>query len=137
MRYITLALGGLLPRDYEHALGILYRALPAQGEYGFELMVFPECVEVALCFDVESLSDQPQNLMIDYVVHYVKANGSLAPKVWKLTKKTLKPQESMHITRKHSSAPVTTCQYYPGEHAVEPQINGQAFDRASSVLSER
>ncbi len=92
--------------------------------------------KLMLSFDVESLSDGPQNLMIDYVVHYVKANGSLTPKVWKLTKKTLSAREMLHVTRKHSFAPVTTRKYYPGEHAVEAQINGQVFERASFVLSK-
>jgi 3-methyladenine DNA glycosylase AlkC len=91
--------------------------------------------KVTLSFDVESLSDQPQNLMIDYVVYSVKANGTLTPKVWKLTKKTLQPGEVLQVTKEHRFAPVTTRRYYPGEHAIEPQINGKLFGRFGFVLS--
>ena len=138
IRWITNhALRTLLKQGRPEALELLgYPSDPAIAVHN--LSVEPEVVpiggKVTLSFDVESQSNQPQNLMIDYVVHYVKANGSLAPKVWKLTKKTIKPREVLHISRKHSFAPVTTRRYYPGEHAVQPQINGRVFDRASFVL---
>jgi len=73
--------------------------------------------------------------MIDYVMHLVRANGQLAPKVFKLTKKTIQPGQMLHITKKHSFKPVTTRKYYPGEHAIEPKINGHLFERAGFVLS--
>jgi hypothetical protein len=41
----------------------------------------------------------------------------------------------LRITRRHSFAPVTTRTYYPGEHAVEPKINGELFGRVSFTLS--
>jgi hypothetical protein len=31
---------------------------------------------------------------------------------------------------------VTTRKYYPGEHAIEPQVNGRVFGRAEFVLSD-
>jgi hypothetical protein len=105
------------------------------------LTVEPDIVpmdgQVTFSFDVESLSDEPQNLMIDYVVYAMKASGKLAPKVWKLTKKTLQPGEILHIFKGHSFGPVTTRKHYPGEHAIEPKINGKPFGRARFVLSEK
>jgi 3-methyladenine DNA glycosylase AlkC len=103
------------------------------------LTVEPEVVamggEVTFSFEIESLSDRPQELMIDYVVYYVKASGQRSPKVWKLSKRTLQPGQVLRITRQHSFAPVTTRKYYPGEHAVEPKINGELFGRVSFTLS--
>jgi hypothetical protein len=90
--------------------------------------------KVTFSFEIESLSDEPQNLMIDYVVHLMRANGRLTPKVFKLTKKTIQPGEVLHITKRHSFAAVTTRKYYPGEHAIEPKINGKLFERAGFVL---
>jgi 3-methyladenine DNA glycosylase AlkC len=102
------------------------------------LAVAPETLaigdEVTLSFDVESASDEPLNLMVDYVVYHRKANGQLSPKVFKLTKRTIQPGEVLHIEKRHSFAPVTTRTYYPGEHAIEPKINGQLFGRASFAL---
>jgi 3-methyladenine DNA glycosylase AlkC len=53
-------------------------------------------------------------LAIDYVVHHVKANGTLAPKVFKLTTRTLAPGESATIAKLHSFKPISTRRYYPG-----------------------
>jgi 3-methyladenine DNA glycosylase AlkC len=90
--------------------------------------------EVTFSFEIESLSDQPQDLMIDYVVHLMRANGKQTPKVFKLTRRTLQPGEIVRITKKHSFAPVTTRKYYAGEHAIEPKINGRLFERVGFVL---
>jgi 3-methyladenine DNA glycosylase AlkC len=102
------------------------------------LAVEPETVsmggEVTFSFEIESLSDRPQALMIDYVVYSVKASGQRSLKVWKLSTRTLQPGQVLRITRRHSFAPVTTRTYYPGEHAVEPKINGKLFGRVVFVV---
>jgi hypothetical protein len=38
------------------------------------------------------------------------------------------------IIRRHSFAPVTIRNYRPGEHAVEPKINGRLFGRMPFML---
>jgi 3-methyladenine DNA glycosylase AlkC len=91
--------------------------------------------DLTISFVVESLSGAPQSLMIDYVVHLVRANGQLTPKVFKLTKKVLAPGETVTITKKHSFRQVTTRKYYPGEHAVEIQVNGMLFERRRFVVT--
>jgi 3-methyladenine DNA glycosylase AlkC len=90
--------------------------------------------EVTLSFDVESLADEPLNLMIDYVVYHMRANGRRSPKVFKLSKKTIQPGEVLQIVKKHSFAPVTTRKYYPGAQAIEPKINGKLCGRAEFML---
>jgi 3-methyladenine DNA glycosylase AlkC len=89
---------------------------------------------VTLSFDVESLSNQPQDLIIDYVVYHKKADGQLSPKVFKLTKRTIGPGKVLRVTKRHSFAPVTTRTYYAGEHAIEPKVNGQSFGRVMFLL---
>lgn len=91
--------------------------------------------KLTFSFDIESLSGQPQKLMIDYVVYHMRANGKLTPKVFKLAKRTLAPGQVLHITKAHSFAPVTTRRYYPGQHAIEPKVNGKAFERISFILA--
>jgi len=73
-------------------------------------------------------------LAVDYVVHHRKANGSLSPKVFKLTVRTLAAGESVTINRRHSFRLISTRVYHPGEHAVELQINGRTFGRTSFEL---
>jgi hypothetical protein len=91
--------------------------------------------EVKLSFEVESLSEKAQNLMIDYVVHHMRANGQLFPKVFKLTKKALEPGQVLRIAKVHSFRPVTTRRYYPGRHAIQPKINGKLFERVEFHLA--
>ncbi|WP_026162698.1 DNA alkylation repair protein [Kribbella catacumbae] len=74
-------------------------------------------------------------LAIDYIVHHVKANGMLTPKVFKLTTRTLAPGESTTIGKQHSFKPISTRSYYPGEHALELQINGHPFGRSTFTLA--
>lgn len=89
-----------------------------------EPTVIPLGGEVVLTFDITSTASAPQELVIDYVVHLVRANGSRTPKVFKLSKKTIQPGETLHLRKRHSFAPVTTRTYYAGTHALQPQVNG-------------
>lgn len=93
--------------------------------------------EITFSFEIESLSDTPQNLVIDYVIYLMRANGQHTPKVFKLSKRVLAPGETITLTRRHHFAPVTTRRYYPGEHALEIQVNGARSERKTfKVLAE-
>jgi 3-methyladenine DNA glycosylase AlkC len=132
------ALRTLLKQGDPEALELLgYPSEPMIAVH--HVTVEPEVVtvggEVTISFKVQSLSDRPQKLMIDYVVYSMKASGKLSPKVWKLTKRTIQPDEILRVSKRHSFAPVTTRKYYPGEHAIQPKINGKVFRRVGFVLS--
>jgi len=131
------ALRTLVKQGHPQALALL--GYPSDAKIAVQYVVAqPQSIqigdEITLSFDIESLADDPLNLMIDYVVYHMRANGKLTPKVFKLTKRTIQPGEVLHVERKHSFAPVTTRRYYPGEHAIEPKINGKLFGRAGFVL---
>ena len=138
MRWMTNhALRTLLKQGHPEALEFLgYPSAPAIAVRNLTLEpeVVPRGGKVTLSFQIESLSDRPQELIIDYVVHLMRANGQQTPKVFKLSKRTLLPGEVLSITKTHSFAPVTTRRYYPGAHAIEPQINGQLVGRVEFVL---
>ena len=91
--------------------------------------------KVTVSFEVVSLGNTSQDLIIDYGVYLQRANGKQTSKVFKLTKRTLHPGETIQITRVHSFKPVTTRRYYPGAHAIEPQINGKTFGRVEFELT--
>ncbi len=82
---------------------------------------------VSFSVDLKSTSKKPQDLVIDYVVHFKKANGTLAPKVFKWTKTNLKAGESLTLERAHAIKPITTRVYYGGTQAISLRINGQDF----------
>ncbi len=85
-------------------------------------------------FEIKSKSKQAQNLVIDYIIHHVKANGKLAPKVFKLTKKTLKAGETLQITKRHAFRPISTRKYYSGKHVLEIQVNGTKYGKVEFEL---
>lgn len=91
---------------------------------------------VTLSFTLQNKSEAPHKLVIDYVVHLVKANGRTSPKVFKLTMRTLAGGEAVTLQRRHVVKPVTTRRYYPGEHQVEIQVNGRRLGSASFHLAE-
>ena len=86
----------------------------------------------SLEFSFKIDSKRPEKLMIDYIVHHMKASGKLAPKVFKLAKKTISGQEQ--ISKKHSIRSITTRKYYPGEHLLQIQINGKVYAESSFEL---
>lgn len=124
---ISHALRGLVKAGNARALALLGYGKPHVEIHDFE--VSPEDIRLGeklhIFFRLRSRSASSQNLMIDYIVHHVKANGSTSPKVFKLAKKTLAAHEEVVIEKKHHFKPVTTRVYYPGTHTIELQINGQ------------
>ncbi|MCW2604795.1 MAG: alkylation repair protein [Pseudonocardiales bacterium] len=62
-------------------------------------------------------------------MHYRKANGTLAPKVFKLTTRVVRPGEEITIAARRPFVPITTRTYHPGGHALEIQVNGLGFGR--------
>jgi 3-methyladenine DNA glycosylase AlkC len=83
---------------------------------------------------VRNAGSEPAPLVIDYVVHHRKANGSQSGKTFKLTTTTLAPGGELAVTRAHSFRAITTRRYYPGPHAVELQINGVPSGRTEFTL---
>lgn len=76
-----------------------------------------------------------QNLVVDYVVYFMKANGKLASKVFKLKNIMLAANESITITKNHSFKPITTRRYYAGVHQLAIQVNGKEVARADFDVS--
>lgn len=98
----------------------------------------PETIQMGehltFSFTLVSTAPKPQKLVVDYVVYFMKANGSLAPKVFKLTTTTLAPGESKNVEKRHPFRKITTREYYPGEHRLAVQVNGTTFDHKSFLL---
>jgi len=97
VRWITgHALRTLVKQGHPGALALL--GYPSDAEIAVHnLTVEPTAIavgdKVTLSFDVESRADEPLNLMVDYVVYHMRANGTQSPKVFKLTKKVIEPGE--------------------------------------------
>jgi 3-methyladenine DNA glycosylase AlkC len=80
---------------------------------------------VRVTVDLVNPSAEPSNALVDIVVHFVKANGSLGPKVFKGGERTLQPGDRAVVSKLISVAQFSTRTHYPGVHIVEVQINGR------------
>jgi 3-methyladenine DNA glycosylase AlkC len=85
-------------------------------------------------YAVTNAHDRPASVVIDYVIHHVKANGGRTPKVFKLVTRSLGPGETWRATRRHSFRPISTRRYHAGTHAVGIQVNGRPYGEAAFVL---
>ena len=75
-----------------------------------------------------------QALVIDYIVHHVRANGSTSPKVFKGWRLELDGLNVRTLAKRHSLRLVTTRTLYPGPHRIEIQINGEVCAEAGFEL---
>lgn len=90
---------------------------------------------VGFSVTVTNEASKPQALLIDFRVHFVKANGGTRAKVFKLTRASLRPGESVNIGKRMSLAPMTTRKLYSGNHQIDLLINGQPHPLGSFTLT--
>jgi 3-methyladenine DNA glycosylase AlkC len=76
---------------------------------------------------VTNQGQESQSILVHYLIHFKKANGTKAPKVFLLGKKILGPKEIITLTKSHGLKPMTTRVLHSGEHLLEIKINGVSF----------
>jgi 3-methyladenine DNA glycosylase AlkC len=135
---IKHALRTLLKKGDKAALAILgFAAVPKLKVVQFSLdkshIKLGE--ELNISMDLLCESDTSHNMMIDYVVHHKKANGSLTPKVFKWTQKSISRKSPLKLCKKHSIKAISTRKYYAGEHEVHLQINGEILAKCHFNLA--
>lgn len=78
-------------------------------------------------FKVKSNKKKKASLMIDFALHYIKANGKYSPKVFKIRKTDIEPGEELEVNGMRPFRPATTRKFYAGIHKIEIIINGKHF----------
>ncbi len=86
-------------------------------------------------FSLQNTGKKSAKIVIDYAVHHMKKNGSLSPKVFKLSQKDLEPGQSIQFEKSHPMRAVTVRKYYSGKHQVEILVNGVSQGIAAFELS--
>jgi 3-methyladenine DNA glycosylase AlkC len=76
-----------------------------------------------------------QDLLVDYAIHYVKADGRTSPKVFKLKRVTLTRGSSVPIRIVIKLAELTTRKHYPGRHGIELLVNGRKYRVGEFLLT--
>lgn len=127
----------LLKKGHAKALGNfgfgVFEAISADLTISTPTVVFGDAVDFTL--SVRNTAKAPQRAMVDYAVHHQKANGTLAPKVFKWKSLSLTPNETVVLSRRHTLRPITTRQYYPGTHRIDILVNGAVVAGGDFELS--
>ena len=133
---INHALRTLVKRGDQEALAILGYGPPAVEMRNLRLsparLQFGDSLEFT--FALQSRSQSPQALMVDFVMRFVKANGKTAPKVFKLKKLRLDAGETATIAKTMAIRPISTRRYYAGRQRLEIQVNGHNLGGADFEL---
>ena len=116
---IKHALRTLVKRGDQRALA------PAKLQFGNEL---------EFTFELLNRENAEQSLMIDFVMHFRKANGKTAPKVFKLQQARLAAGEMLSFKKKLAIRPISTRKYYAGRQRLEIQVNGRVLGGADFEL---
>ena len=87
----------------------------------------PEVVKLGdqmpIAFRATSKIDQ--KLLVDYVLHFMRANGKLSPKVFKWTEIAATAGQVVELAKTHPYKVVTTRKDYAGAQKLGVQVNGQ------------
>ncbi len=123
------ALRTLVKRGDRDALKLLgFRDNPKISVSNFSLAPASVRPGEAIEFEFDISAQRNESLLIDYQVFFVKANGTLAPKVHKLRTLELGKGDTVTVKKRHPfRANATTYTLYPGTHKIVLQINGKAF----------
>ena len=89
---------------------------------------------VVMSFVLRSRSREPQELLVDVAVHFVKARGNAAAKVFKVGRFTLPPRVAIPLRASFSLAVHTTRVPRPGRHAVDVIVNGRVLPAGSFLV---
>jgi len=77
-------------------------------------------------FSLNTQQNQLGKLRLEYAVGFLRANGQLSEKVFKISEAHYQDQKR-DVVKTHSFEPITTRRYYPGKHCISIIINGNAI----------
>jgi 3-methyladenine DNA glycosylase AlkC len=99
-----------------------------------QVKLLPKVVRVGgdlrFSFVLVSTAKGAQELLVDYAIHFIKANGASTPKVFKLRRLTLERAARADLSGKVSFENLTTRRHYPGRHRIDVLVNGIRYPLA-------
>ena len=99
-----------------------------------QLIVVPESASIGGKVTIEvglrNPDHEPQSVLVDLRVHFVRANGALVPKVFKGATLDLAPGAQGRVRKSVSLAQHSTRRHYTGRHRLEVLVNGAALGSA-------
>lgn len=130
------ALRTLVKKGHPRALALL--GAGAAPRVRATIAVSPRRIHLGgtVVFSAKIVSDasRAQSLIVDYVVHYVRASGRASTKVFKWTALELPARASVELTKRQTIRDFTTRRHHAGRHRVELQINGRRLAETAFTL---
>lgn len=75
-------------------------------------------------FYINNKNEEAKTIRLEYAVHYKKAKGHLAKKVFKISEKVYQPDQLIKVDRNQSFKIITTRVFHTGIHQLSIIING-------------
>lgn len=94
------------------------------------LFVGDACVRggaLPFAFRIWNAGETPAKIVVDYVLHLVKANGDRKPRPFRVSSRVLDPGAVAAYERAHDFRSSSTRQYYAGRHRLEVRVNGRTL----------
>jgi len=119
----------------------------AMAHLGYDAKIAIDAAEVTITPDTLAIGEKAEitasftapkggPIIADYVIDFVKSNGSSAPKVFKMKVLQAKPDAEIVLKKAHLfKKGATTFTHYPGVHRISLQINGRIVASNQFVLS--
>lgn len=117
-------------------LGISHGVVPDVKSFEIKKSVIRLGEHLEMETELEFGTTEVKDHVVDYIVHYLKSNGSHQPKVFKWKNIQLTDTHSFVLKKKHLLQHFTTRVHYPGKHFVALQINGVELGKLEFELTE-
>ena len=128
------ALRSLIKQGDVRALTVIGAGAKAEVQL-LDVKVEPAVVRlgepITLSFTVKSMVAHEQRLVIDYAIEYVKANGGVSKKVFKLKTLGLAGFGTEVVRRNQVIKDFTTRKHFAGRHGVQVMVNGEVLGGAA------
>jgi 3-methyladenine DNA glycosylase AlkC len=79
-------------------------------------------------FSIKNNSEKTKKIRLEYGLYFMKKNGQLTKKVFKISERSLAANELHKVQRKQSFKPISTRVYHAGVHQVSIILNGKEFE---------
>jgi 3-methyladenine DNA glycosylase AlkC len=91
---------------------------------------------VNIRFDLHNPLKSAQDVMVDFQIHYIKANGAARAKVFKLRSLALPGGATEKMSKSISLKEMTTRKHFAGVHRIDVIVNGQVMPLGEFKLFE-
>ena len=138
-RLVKHGLRTLIKRGHPGALTALGFEIDPKVDVSFSINA--DCLsmgeDLILKADIKSTGKRTQKLVVDFTVHYMKANGSLSAKVFKWKVLDLEPGQIVQLKKKQKFVSRSVRKLYTGRHEIEILVSGKKYGKSAFDLQQR